>query len=198
MRILLSLLLTVLVPVAARAQAPVSYEIRNETFAMNEDGTPLEWKAYPPGNGETTKLEAGENGGLTISDAHDTAGVGVGQWIKIEPGYKYRATLETEGEGGLLFSLSFVPRIPAKIGQMNQIKMGEVKSWVAAGQSGALEGIAPAEAIYAWVWIYSPSKTESNARVLVKSVKVEELGAVPADQVPAAATPAPKKGQAAE
>jgi hypothetical protein len=191
-------LLMALVPVLAHAAAPVSFEIRNTAFDLGEDGVPVEWKAYPPANGQGTKMEAGPNGGITISDADPTAGVGLGQWIKVEGGYKYRATLATEGEGGLLLVMNFVPRIPVKVGQMNQIKIGEAKTWAAAGQPVVVEAVAPTEAAYAWVWIYSPSKTETEARVLVKSVKVEELGAVPAGQVPAAATPTPKKGQTVE
>jgi hypothetical protein len=141
-------------------------------------------------------LEAGTGGGIKISDADPSVGVGLGQWIKVEGGYKYKATLTTEGEGGLLFVINFVPRIPSKIGQMNQIKIGEVKSWVPAGEVGVIEGVAPAEATYAWVWIYSPSKTEADAHVAVKSVKVEELGSVPAGEVPVGATPTPKKSAA--
>lgn len=193
MRKFLPFLLTSLVPTMAWCAAPVSFEIRNDAFALGEDGVPIEWKAYPPANGESTKMEAIEGGGIAISDADASAGVGVGQWIKVEGGYKYKATLATDGEGGLLFVVNFVPRIPSKIGQMNQIKIGEVKAWVPAGETGTLEGVAPAEAVYAWVWIYSPSKTEQDAKVRVKSVKMEELGAVPAEEVPVAATPTPKK-----
>ena len=192
------LLLFALVPVLARAAAPADYEVRNGTLDRGDDGVPFEWKAYPPGNGQSTKIEAGENGGTIISDADSVAGVGVGQWIKIQGGYKYRAAMETEGDGGLLFSLSFLPRLPAKIGQMNKLKIGELKAWATAGEPAVIEGVAPAEAVYGWVWVYSPSKTEQDARVLVKSVKVEELGAAPTEQVPAAATPTPKKSQDAE
>lgn len=193
MRKFLSSLLIAIVPAVACSAAPASYEIRNETFGLGEDGVPIEWKAYPPANGQGTKVEAAEGGGITFTDADPTAGVGLGQWIKVEGGYKYKATTVTDGEGGLLFVMNFVPRIPPKIGQMNQTKIGEVKTWVPAGETGVLEGVAPAEAAFAWVWIYSPTKTETDAKVHVKSVKVEELGAVPAEQVPAAATPIPKK-----
>lgn len=193
MRKSLPTLLIAFAPAMACLAAPASYEIRNETFDLGEDGVPIEWKAYPPANGQGTKMEAAEGGGITLTDADPTAGVGLGQWIKVEGGYKYKVTTVTDGEGGLLFVMNFVPRIPSKIGQMNQIKIGELKTWVPAGETGTLEGVAPTEAAFAWVWIYSPTKTESDARVLVKSVKIEELGAVPAEQVPAAATPTPKK-----
>jgi hypothetical protein len=193
MRKFLPFLFLALVPVVASSAPPASYEIRNETFDLGEEGVPIEWKAYPPANGQGTKMEAAEGGGLTITDTDPTAGVGIGQWIKVDGGYKYKVTLATDGEGGLLFVMNFVPRIPPKIGQMNQTKIGEVKAWVPAGEEGVLEGIAPTEAAFAWVWIYSPSKTETDAKVHVKSVKIEELGAVPVEQVPAAATPTPKK-----
>jgi len=192
MRKFLPILLTLLVPATLWPAAPDSFEIRNDAFDLGEDGVPIDWKAYPPANGERTKLEAGKNGGLLIVDSDETAGVGVGQWIKVEGGYKYRASLTTEGEGGLLFVINFTPRIPPKIGQMNQTKVLELKTWAEAGQPAVLEGVAPAEAAYAWVWIYSPTKTKTEARVLVKSVKVEDLGAAPPESVPAAATPTPK------
>ena len=193
MRKFLPFFLIVIAPAAAWSAAPASYEIRNETFDLGEDGVPVEWKAYPPANGQGTKMEAAEGGGITLTDADPTAGVGLGQWIKVEGGYKYKASLTADGEGGLLFAINFVPRIPPKIGQMNQIKIGELKAWVPAGEAGTLEGVAPAEAVYAWVWVYSPTKTETDAKVHVKSVKIEELGAAPAGEVPAAATPSPKK-----
>ena len=189
----LPFLLAALVPAVAWSAAPASFEIRNDAFELGEDGVPVEWKAYPPANGQGTKMEAGEGGGITLTDADPTAGVGIGQWVKVQGGYKYKATLGTDGDGGLLFVVSFVPKIPAKIGQMSQTKIGELKAWVPAGETGTLEGVAPAEAGYAWVWIYSPSKTESDAKVHVKSVKLEELGAAPAEEVPVAATPTPKK-----
>lgn len=188
----LPLLLTFLLSAMARAVAPDSFEIRNETFDFGEDGAPIEWKPYPPASGNATKLAAAEKGGLLLVDADERKSVGVGQWIKIEGGYRYRATLTIEGEGGLFFVMNFTPRIPPKIGQMNQIRILELKTWAESGQPAILEGVAPAEAAYAWVWIYSPTKTEAGTQVVVRSVKVEDLGAAPPESVPPAATPTPK------
>jgi len=176
---------------------PVTVELKNDTFQSGSDGLPLDWKAYPPPNGAGTKFEAGTNGGLTLIDSDNANGLGVGQWIKIDGGNKYRATLTTEGAGGVLFLMDFTPSVPGKMAMINKIKVLELKSWVDGGQTGVLEGVAPAEATNAWVWVYSPKATKSDARVLLKSIKVEDLGAAPAESVPVAATPAAEKPVAA-
>jgi len=175
------------------AQAAV-LELKNETLQLGADGLPVDWKAYPPPNGAGTKFEAAPNGGLVITDADNANGIGAGQWIKVDPGYKYRATLETtEGAGGLIFSITFTTKVPPKAAQLRQVQVGESHVWVEAGKTGVVEGIAPLEATYAWVWVYSPKAAKTDARVVVKSVKLEDLGAVPAEQVPAAVAAPEKK-----
>jgi len=169
-------------------------ELKNGTLQLGADGLPIDWKAYPPPNGSGTIFEAAPDGGLVIIDADKANGVGAGQWISVDPGYKYRATLETtDGTGGLIFSMTFTTKVPPKAGQMRQVQVGEARKWVEAGDTGVIEGIAPLEATKAWIWIYSPNVAKTDAHVVIKSVKVEDLGAVPAEQVPAAVAAAEKR-----
>ena len=189
----LAFLLLLLCPGVLLAQA-AEVELKNGTFQLGADGLPIDWKAYPPPNGSGTIFEAAPDGGLVIIDADKANGVGAGQWITVDPGYKYRGVLETTGgTGGVFFSLTFTTKIPSKAGQMRQCQVGEVQKWVEAGETGGIEGITPLEATKAWLWIYSPTAAKTDARVVIKSVKVEDLGAVPAEQVPAAVAAPEKK-----
>lgn len=171
----------------------VTSEILNNTFEPGDEGVPFDWKAYPPPNGEGTKFESNAGGGLTIIDHQNSASAGIGQWIKVKGGHKYRASLVTEGIGDVLFVINFTPRIPPKIGQMSQSKVLELKATVQAGQTGVLEGVTPLEAACAWVWIQSPVSSKIDSQVTVKSVTIEDMGAVPPESVPPAATPKPRK-----
>jgi hypothetical protein len=185
-------LLLILLSAAAGLAAPESYEIRNETFDFGADGVPIEWKPYPPATGDMARLAAAENGGLLLVNGGEAKSVGVGQWIRVEGGHGYRASLTLEGEGGVFLEMNFTSRIPPKLGQMNRIKIHALKVLAEPGQTTVLEGVAPVEATHAWVWVYSPAKALPGLQMVVKSLKVEDLGAAPPENVPAAATPTPK------
>lgn len=185
--------LLLLCPGVLLAQA-AQVELKNGTLQLGADGLPIDWKAFPPPNGSGTIFEAAPDGGIVIIDADKANGVGAGQWVSVNPGYKYRAILETtDGTGGVFFSMTFTTKIPPKAGQMRQCQVGEARKWVEAGETGVLEGIAPLEATKAWIWIYSPTAARTDAHVVIKSVKVEDLGAVSAEQVPAAVAAPEKK-----
>ena len=191
MKILGSLLLALLIPATVFSAQPVGPEIRNDAFDLGENGVPIDWIAHPGPDGNMTKFETGE-AGFTIVDIDPARAAGLGQWIQVEGGHTYKATLATEGEGNLTFAMNFTTKIPPKIGQALRTSVLEWKSTVKAGQAGVIEGVIPAEAAYAWISISSPMKATTDTRVIIKSVKVEDLGAAPADSVPAAATPTPK------
>ena len=113
-------------------------------------------------------------------------GLGLAQWIKVSAGNNYTVTVNTEGTGGLMLNLVFVPKIPTKAEQIMKIKLSEHHVWVAGGKQAKLSAVAPAGSTNLWLWVYSP-KGNPNCNVLLKSIS---LDAVPADAAGVAAADA--------
>lgn len=122
---------------------------------------------------------------MAVVTVQKGAGLGLAQWIKVTPGNNYAVTLDTEGKGGFLMSMTFVPKIPTKAEQISKTKLLEQHVWVAADKKmTTLSAVAPEGSTNVWLWLYSP-KGNPACDAILKSVKVEET---PADAASVAAS----------
>ena len=131
--------------------------LKNPSFAdADGEGTPEDWKPYPPGNGGTLILAPSHGGGLVFKDNDKDNGLGIEQWVPVEEGLRYTATAKVSGTGGVTLSLIFAPKIPNKPGDLKSIQLSDKSSRAAAGQITETVGIAPAGAKWVKVWLYCP------------------------------------------
>lgn len=150
-------------PVAAPAKTtptgpvPEGNLLKNPSFAdADGEGTPEDWKPYPPGNGGTLVLAPSPGGGLVFKDNDKDNGLGIDQWVPVEEGLRYTASAKVSGSGGVTLSLIFAPKIPNKPGDLKSIQLSDKSSRAAAGQITETIGIAPAGAKWVKVWLYCP------------------------------------------
>ncbi len=174
----------------------------NPTFSAGSDGLPSGWAAYPPPQA-SSKIEVDPAGGVHIVDADAGNGLGVGQWVHVTPGHKYAATIEAKGTFGLALNLLFLKAKPPQAALINKQKLAEFHAWIGKTPdftTSTLEGVAPAGAGTVFVWIYS-AKAADKCDVVVKSIKLMDLGeaaggapapAASAAPAPAAAPATPK------
>ncbi|XHR30626.1 MAG: polysaccharide lyase [Chthoniobacteraceae bacterium] len=164
--------------------------VKNGTFKLGEDGSPTDWQGYPPAAAPGTSFTAGASGGVLITDNDKANGLGLGQWVNVTAGHKYKAVLKTGGSGGLIFQMSFLSKIPGKMAMIGKSHLLEKRQWVKAGEDGVLEGVAPAGSTVAWVWVYSPKAADTCA-LEAQSVQIEDLGSDGSVPAPAAGSGAP-------
>lgn len=180
-------------PGSARAQA-VDVPLTNPDFKDGDgDGLPDGWKPAPGGDGTTTIIKV-DGGALKFTDNSEGVGLGLAQWVDVNPGDEYTATANLEGTGSVMFLMVFVPKVPAREGDMNKVKIGEAKiSLPAKDGVTELKAVAPAGATKARVMLYCPKIGKCD--VTVKSVSLKKTGSGPAPTpIPsaAAAGPTPK------
>lgn len=178
--------------VSGRAQA-VEVPLANSTFKeTGADGTPADWKPSPGGDGAGTVI-AMDAAGVKMTDNSKDVGLGLSQWIDVNPGDIYTATADVEGTGSLSLNLIFVPKIPSKEAMVGKVKLGEAKVSLPAkdGASAEVTATAPEGATKARVWLYCPKIGLCD--VVVKSVSVKKTGSGPA---PAAAVKSVPDGTA--
>lgn len=175
-------------PAAASAAAPVGPVpqgnlLKNPSFTdADGDGTPDDWKPYPPGNGGTLVLSSAPGGGLVFKDNDKNSGLGLEQWVPVHEGLRYTASATVSGTGGVGLTLIFAPKIPNKPGDLKSIQLSDKSAHAAAGKTTQTIGIAPAGAKWAKVWLYCP-------KVGVADVVVNQIS-LTAD-APAAGSAAP-------
>lgn len=169
-------------------------DVKNPQFTGS--GFPDSWKPYPPPNGTTHIVQVQPSGGTRLAVTEKGPGLGLAQWIPVTPGNKYDVTLDTEGTGGFLLCLTFVPKIPTKMEQVSKTKLAEQHVWVtAAKKETKLSAVAPEGSTQGWLWVYSP-KGNAGCDAILKSIKVEETPADPSAVATAAANAAATKAAA--
>ncbi|MDF3129329.1 polysaccharide lyase [Kiritimatiellaeota bacterium B1221] len=172
---------------AAFAQGtPVT--INNASFeTADANGDPEGWQAYPPGKGESTRLEMVAGGGVHLFDRDGGKGVGIQQWVPVTAGKKYQTVIQSEGSGGCFFYMTFARKVPTKASDLNHTKLAEKREWMNAGKEKTLTAVAPAGAAFLQLWIYSPNGN-TKCDLTVKKVSLTEMEglAVSARPVPAA------------
>ncbi len=163
---------------------PVTLE--NAAFEKaDSNGEPEGWKAYPPGKGESTKLEMVTGGGLHLYDSDGGNGVGVLQWVPVTGGKKYQAVVQSEGEGGCFFYMIFASKVPAKAAELNRIKLAEKREWMNAGKEKNMTVMAPAGSAFLQLWIYSPNGN-TNCDLTITKVSLTEMEGSDITPAPAA------------
>lgn len=170
--------------------------LKNPVFAdADRDGTPDDWKPYPPGNGDTLVLATAPDGGLVFKDNDKNNGLGLEQWVSVEAGLNYTATAEVSGNGGVSLMLIFAPKIPNKPGDLKSIQLSDKSVRAEAGKPSTVSAIAPAGAKWVKVWLYSPKVGVADVVIkqasLVASAPSTTAVATAAASVAAAAKPLP-------
>jgi len=146
-------------PVAAAptGPAPEGNLLKNPVFAdADTDGTPDDWKPYPPGNGDMLVLASAPGGGLVFKDNDKNNGLGLEQWVPVQEGLRYTASATVSGNGGVSLMLIFAPKIPNKPGDLKNIQLSDKSSHAAAGKTTQTIAVAPAGAKFVKVWLYCP------------------------------------------
>lgn len=165
----------------AHAQdAAVEVPLANPNFKeMDADGTPAGWKTSPGGDGSATSIAA-DAAGVKMTDNSKDVGLGLSQWIDVNPGDVYTATADVEGSGGLQLYIIFVPKIPTKEAMVGKIKLGEERVSLPSkdGSPATVTATAPEGATKARVWLYCPKIGVCD--VVVKSVSIKKTGSGPA------------------
>lgn len=166
--------------------------IVNPTFTFTDKaGLPDGWLAFP-GGGAINKIEpdpAGNGVGVHLVDTDANSGLGVAQWVPATAGHKYVLTADAKGAGGLFLQMLFLPEKPRTAGEISKNKLAEARQWFADSpdfKPGVLEATAPAGSGVIFVWIYS-TKQANNVDVVVKSIKLQDLGDGGAAPAPAPA-----------
>jgi hypothetical protein len=176
----LSLSLLTGLTLAHAQDAAVEVPLVNPTFKEpGADGVPAGWKASPGADPAGTSIAA-DSGGVKMTDSSKDVGLGLSQWIDVNPGDVYTATAEATGTGGLQLYMIFVPKIPSKEAMVGKIKLAEERVSLPTkdGTPATLTATAPEGATKARVWLYCPKIGICD--VVVKSVSVKKTGSGPA------------------
>src|SRR5215216_3497153 len=65
------------------------------------DQVPDKWKSSAPPDSDKVKIQVDARGGVQIVDQDKANGVGLAQYMAVEPGHKYRLSASVKGSGGL-------------------------------------------------------------------------------------------------
>lgn len=186
---LLSLLQTLVLAAVPLTLLAGPEAIVNPTFSNFRDGVPEGWRAYPPPVGELQSFTALPEGGLHLKDADNANGLGLGQFIAATAGHEYKLTVQTaagDSESGSIFAtISFLPRRPAKMAELNKIKVGEAQRLIKPGENAVINGTAPFGTTDAWIAFYSPKATKGQTDIKILSVVLEDVGGSTSNAPPA-------------
>jgi hypothetical protein len=163
--------------------------VKNPTFAdADTDGTPDDWKPYPPANGDTLVLASAPGGGLIFKDNDKANGLGLEQWIPVQEGYRYTASATVVGTGNVSLSLFFVAKIPNRPGDLKSVTLAEKSVSAKAGATTDNVAVAPAGAKWVKLWLYCPKIGTTD--VVVQKISFTASDAPVASAAPAAAASA--------
>ena len=178
------LLLATLCLGATALVAQTANLVKNPAFAdADTDGTPDDWKPYPPANGDTLVLSSAPGGGLVFKDNDKANGLGLEQWIPVQEGYRYTASATVAGTGSINLSLFFVAKIPNRPGDLKSVTLAEKSSSAKAGAATETIAVAPAGAKWVKLWLYCP-------KIGVADVVVQKISFTASDAPVATAAPA--------
>lgn len=150
-------------PIAAPVRTPAStYSqvssdelLKNADFKiLDTDGLPIDWEIYPDANDLGTKVSMTETG-IHLVDTDKKKGVGLSQWVPVEAGRRYIATADVDGEQGLFLYLIYADRKPQRWSDYSTVKISEKRDWAKQGKQAKVATVAPENASWARVWLYS-------------------------------------------
>lgn len=173
--------------------APVNLVVNPTLQDADGDGVPDKWRSSAPTGKEELKVQADAANGVKIVDQDKGNGVGLAQYVAVEPGHKYKFTASVKGSGGLWVYLQFLDRVPAREGDISKHRLTELRESTSASadfKEFTVQATAPAQAKQARVWFYCPKIGVTDSTV--KNAALVDLGADPAGvpaAAPAAATP---------
>jgi hypothetical protein len=179
---------------ATAADATPTNLLANPTLQdADGDKVPDKWRSSAPDGSETVKVEMDAAGGVHILDQDKANGVGLAQYVAVEPGHKYKFSASAKGSGTLWFYVQFLDAIPAREGDISKHRLTETRQSMtdaAEFKEFSVQATAPTQAKQARVWFYCPKIGVTDS--IVKSASLEDLGAVPPSAVPvvAGSTPA--------
>lgn len=133
-----------------------------------------DWEAFPPAQPPATQLEVKENG-IRLVDHSKSDGLGITRWFDVEGGATYQAHARIEGNRGLFLYVVFCSDKPARKSGYDDYRIAQKRTWLHPGEKGTLTALAPEQAKWARVWVYSPSSNTCDARLLDVSVQKLEM-----------------------
>ena len=131
-----------------------------------------EWEAFPQPRPPETNVEKSEDS-IHIIDNSKNQGVGISRWAKVEPGATYQAIARVVGDHGLFLYIVFCKEKPANMSRYNDVTVAQKRIWLRSGEPGTLTALAPNEAKWARVWIYSPTSNLCN--IVLQDVNLQRL-----------------------
>jgi len=176
---LLAASLSCVIPLSAEDK-PVPVPLVNADFKQSKEGLPDGWKPSPGSSGASSSITVDPAGGVKMTDNDEGNGLGLAQWVDVNPGDKYTATAEVSGTGNLAMYLIFVPSIPPKEAMVGKVKLSEVSVSMPpkTGSAAEVSAVAPAGATKMRIWLYCPKIGKCD--VLIKSVSLNKTGSGPA------------------
>lgn len=131
--------------------------LQNPTFADNDgDRTPDAWEPFPAPKGDLQALSTVSGGGLLFKDSDKNNGLGLEQWVQVQPGLRYEAAVPAVASGGVRLSLTFVSEKPVKAGDIGKVQLAEKSAYLSSSKPTSVAATAPAGAAWVKVWLYCP------------------------------------------
>jgi len=168
------------------ADAGVDVTITNPTFSGT--GTPDGWSEQPGPKIPASSIAVDPAGGVHIVDADTGNGLGLGQWVPVQAGHKLTVTVESKGTGSLYLDLMFLAKKPNVMAELNKDKLSDKR--VSLGKTPdfsptTFDVVTPAGTGTAFIWFYSPKAGVCD--VVLKSVKIVDMGEAAGGETPASA-----------
>ncbi len=156
----------------------------NPSFSqLGIDQMPTDWEVYPAANDSSTKVTM-TAAGLRLTDSDKKHGVGLSQWVPVEPGQRYVVNAEVEGANGLFLYAIYTSERPTQKSRYSQVEISQKRDWAKTGKVAQVSSISPAGAKWMRVWLYSASS--GTCDVVVKQI-VAKLEVVSSDAAAVAA-----------
>lgn len=148
----------------------------NPSFShLGVDQMPTDWEVYPAANDSGTKVAMTE-AGLRLTDTDKKHGVGLSQWIPVEPGRRYVVNAEVEGAHGLFLYAIYTSEKPAQKSRYSKVEISQKRDWAKTGKVAQVSSVSPANAKWMRVWLYSASSGTADVVVKQITARVEDAG----------------------
>lgn len=156
--------------------------LKNPTFTDSDtDGMPDDWNLFPSGDGSLRKVASSPGGGLFFTDQDKNNGLGLEQWVPVQAGLRYTASASATGSGAVSLALIFAAEKPARVGDLEKVKLGEKSLYISATKKSPVVAVAPAGANWVKVWIYCPKIGLADLHIpQVTLTASEDTNAIPA------------------
>ncbi|MBN8215432.1 MAG: discoidin domain-containing protein [Spirochaetes bacterium] len=137
---------------------------------------PSGWEARPAPNGRTTALTLGILDGrpvVHLKDEDPKEGVGMGRWVAVLPGHRYRQSVSVKGGGLALFFNWY----DAKRGFLAPERVKGLSGNPDGFRTQAFEELAPSNAAWCLAWLYS--STGNRGEAWIGGWQMDDLGLPP-------------------